>query len=228
MVLLAAAAWAGGAGWAPATLAGRPPASGSRRPAVTVRSTAGPAGGAGRGCLVAGAAVGGSAMVRAEANAHQPGGARSPSSGRSSLPRCGSPPTRCAGRAGSASYVLLRGTVTEVTGRGRRFATTAPVLVIGGRPVARGRARVGGPGGGAAGPGGRTRAWRRCCRRAVTAPCSGRRPGRSDAASAVRAGIRAAVATGRARGPRRSCPRSSSATTGRCRPAWWRTSGPAG
>ena len=172
-------------------------------------------------CLVAGTAVGGSAMLRAEANRSSPVAALAEQRAfvTASL-RVTSDPVRREGRF--ASYVLLRGTVTEVTGRGRRYATHVPVLVIAGDPwreaelgsVVRVEGRVApadGPDLAAVVSTSRdptvleppAGCW---TRRRWCGPGSGPRSHRP--------------------GPRRrrSSPRWSSATTGGCRRAWWRAS----
>ena len=132
VVLLAVVAWAGAlAGfllppWLAATVSGVAAAAVAlryrrrRRPVVLALA-----------CLVAGTAVGGSAMLRAEANRAGPVAALAEQQAfvTASL-RVTSDPVAREGRF--ASYVLLRGTVTEVTGRGRRYATHVPVLVIAG------------------------------------------------------------------------------------------------
>ena len=130
MVVLGAAAWAGGLlalltpGWVTAALL----AAGLAGLGAAARR--GRANGLAAGCLLVGAAVAVCGAVRAEANTTGPVARLADQRAQVTLVgRVISDPVTREGRYGD--FVVVRLTVDEVSGRGHRFATRAPVLVIG-------------------------------------------------------------------------------------------------
>jgi competence protein ComEC len=130
MVVLGAAAWAGAllAFLAPRWLGGAVLAAGlaalllCRRRGAPVWVLA--------GCLLAAGAVGAGSLVRLEATRHGPVARLAEQRAVVSLTaRVVSDPLRREGRFGE--YVLVRLEAEQVSGRGRSFATTARVLVVG-------------------------------------------------------------------------------------------------
>ena len=122
-------------------------------------------------------AVGGVTTLRVEADRHEPGGACWPAQGAAvTVTGAGDRRTRCCARAGSGRSCSPGCRVSEVVGRGRRYETGVPVLVIGDESWRRVELGSRVTGDRPARPSRRRRTWPGCCRRGP--PAAGAAPTR--------------------------------------------------